>query len=82
MPQRITQAGLLWSIPYMGSERSFVDALERQMYTTPSGLSVEKIDVLRHREITSKAISAILISLLRWFKVSRECPILSSCNLA
>ena len=26
---------------------------------------------MRHREITSKAVSAILVSLLKWFKTSR-----------
>ncbi|KAG8960113.1 Factor arrest protein 11 [Tulasnella sp. 419] len=30
----------------------------------------EEIDVMRHREITSKAVSAILILTLKWFKVS------------
>jgi hypothetical protein len=37
-------------------------------------MSVEEVDVCRHREITSKAVSAILLLLLKWFKVSRECP--------
>ncbi|KAG8889650.1 Factor arrest protein 11 [Tulasnella sp. 332] len=32
--------------------------------------SPEEIDVLRHREITSKAVSAILILTLKWLKVS------------
>ncbi len=35
-------------------------------------MSPEEIDVMRHREITSKAVSAILILALKWFKVSRE----------
>ncbi|KIR40871.1 hypothetical protein I313_03527 [Cryptococcus deuterogattii Ram5] len=30
----------------------------------------EEIDIARHREITSKAVSAILILLLKWFKAS------------
>ena len=37
----------------------------------------EEIDMARHREITSKAVSAILILLLKWFKASRECYELS-----
>lgn len=33
-------------------------------------LSLDEIDVARHREITSKAVSAIILLLLKWFKVS------------
>lgn len=33
-------------------------------------LNLEDTDIMRHREITSKAVSAILILTLRWFKVS------------
>ncbi|KAG9011844.1 Factor arrest protein 11 [Tulasnella sp. JGI-2019a] len=36
----------------------------------PPPPSPEEIDVLRHREITSKAVSAILILTLKWLKVS------------
>lgn len=32
--------------------------------------TLEDIDIVRHREITSKAISGILLLLLKWFKVS------------
>lgn len=32
----------------------------------------EEIDVARHREITSKAVSAILVLVLKWFKASRK----------
>ncbi|EKM80457.1 hypothetical protein AGABI1DRAFT_120468 [Agaricus bisporus var. burnettii JB137-S8] len=32
--------------------------------------SLEELDVTRHREITSKAVSAILLIVLKWFKVS------------
>lgn len=32
--------------------------------------SLDEIDVTRHREITSKAVSAILLLVLKWFKVS------------
>lgn len=34
--------------------------------------TLDEIDVTRHREITSKAVSAILLLVLKWFKVSRE----------
>ncbi|TIA81785.1 hypothetical protein E3P98_01860 [Wallemia ichthyophaga] len=33
-------------------------------------LSLDEMDVARHREITSKAVSAIVLLLLKWFKVS------------
>lgn len=33
-------------------------------------LNLEETDIMRHREITSKAVSAILILTLRWFKTS------------
>lgn len=35
--------------------------------------SIDEIDVIRHREITSKAVSAIILLTLKWFKVSRWC---------
>lgn len=35
-------------------------------------MSLDEVDVIRHREITSKAVSAILLLTLKWFKVSRE----------
>ncbi|TIC02927.1 hypothetical protein E3Q17_01188 [Wallemia mellicola] len=35
-----------------------------------SAMSLDDIDVARHREITSKAVSAIILLLLKWFKVS------------
>ena len=34
--------------------------------------SIDEIDVIRHREITSKAVSAIILLTLKWFKVSRK----------
>jgi len=34
--------------------------------------SIDEIDVIRHREITSKAVSAIILLTLKWFKVSRR----------
>ncbi|KAK4058163.1 Factor arrest protein 11 [Microbotryomycetes sp. JL221] len=36
----------------------------------PIELTLEDVDINRHREITSKAVSAILILLLKWFKTS------------
>jgi hypothetical protein len=35
-------------------------------------LPVEDVDALRTREITAKAVSGILLTLLKWFKVSRK----------
>lgn len=34
--------------------------------------TLDEVDVTRHREITSKAVSAILLLILKWFKVSRK----------
>jgi hypothetical protein len=34
--------------------------------------TLDEIDVTRHREITTKAVSAILLLTLKWFKVSRK----------
>ncbi|KAH6715055.1 pheromone-dependent cell cycle arrest protein-like protein Far11 [Leptodontidium sp. MPI-SDFR-AT-0119] len=36
----------------------------------PSELPIEEIEALRSREITAKAVSGILLMLLKWFKVS------------
>jgi len=36
--------------------------------------SIAEIDAVRSHEITAKAVSGILILLLKWFKVSRMCP--------
>jgi hypothetical protein len=36
--------------------------------------TLEEIDIIRHREITSKAVSAILLLTLKWFKASRQWP--------
>lgn len=47
------------------------NAEEPQSSDPPPDLSLEDIDILRHREITSKAVSAILILTLKWFKASR-----------
>lgn len=44
-----------------------------------SQLPIEDLEGLRSREITSKAVSGILLMLLKWFKVSRSLfgPVLS-----
>lgn len=39
--------------------------------SSPGGSSIEEIDVTRHREITSKAVSAILLLMLKHLKLSR-----------
>jgi len=39
----------------------------------PPPPTLDDLDVTRHREITSKAVSAILLLTLKWFKVSRKC---------
>lgn len=36
---------------------------------------LEELNAVRLREITAKAISGIIVMLLKWFKVSRECAI-------
>ncbi len=36
----------------------------------PSDLTTEELEAVRSREITSKAVSGILLTLLKWFKVS------------
>jgi hypothetical protein len=41
-----------------------------------SEMSIEDIEALRSREITAKAISGILLILLKWFKVSRKSPLI------
>ena len=39
---------------------------------TQATFSDEDVDVMRHRELILKAISAILLMTLKWFKVSRK----------
>jgi len=47
--------------------------LQRWLFADePPELNLEDTDIMRHREITSKAVSAILITLLKWFKTSRK----------
>lgn len=43
-------------------------------------MSLEETDIMRHREITSKAVSAILILTLKWFKTSRTLSLLRGCS--
>ena len=38
----------------------------------PAELPIDEIEAMRSREITAKAVSGILLILLKWFKVSRE----------
>lgn len=38
----------------------------------PSELPIEEIEAFRSREITAKAVSGILLIMLKWFKVSRK----------
>ena len=42
---------------------------------------VEELNALRSREITTKAVSGILLILLKWFKLSRECLDVPVCRL-
>jgi hypothetical protein len=46
----------------------------------PPVLNLEDTDIMRHREITSKAVSAIVILTLKWFKTSRA-PAPLACRL-
>jgi hypothetical protein len=39
-----------------------------------SDASIDELDNIRLREITGKAVSGILVLLLKWFKRSREFP--------
>lgn len=39
---------------------------------------VEELNALRSREITTKAVSGVLLILLKWFKLSRKCLEISS----
>ncbi len=38
--------------------------------------SVEELNALRLREISSKAVSGVLLLLLKWFKLSRRSPLI------
>ena len=41
-------------------------------YADGNDLAVEDLNAARSREITSKAVSGIVITLLKWFKLSRK----------
>lgn len=49
-----------------------------QASESPEGAAelAEELNVVRAREITSKAVSGALLILLKWFKISRELIIL------
>lgn len=47
----------------------------------PSELPIEEVEALRSREITGKAVSGILLVLLKWFKVSRACCLYENSHL-
>ena len=42
---------------------------------------VEELNALRSREISTKAVSGVLLMLLKWFKLSRECLEVHFCRL-
>jgi hypothetical protein len=48
----------------------------------PVDLPIDEIEAMRSREITAKAVSGIILILLKWFKVSRECTDSSSSEVA
>ena len=56
---------------YFGVHSHINSLAQEQLPSAPP--SLDEIDVTRHREITSKAVSAILLLVLKWFKVSRGC---------
>lgn len=41
-------------------------------YEDGNDLAIEDLNAARSREITSKAVSGIVITLLKWFKLSRK----------
>lgn len=47
-----------------------------------SDTAVEELNAIRSREITSKAISGLILMLLKWFKLSRKILIFLGLNLA
>ena len=59
------------SILTIGRSSAFITLLAIEQ-PEEKPMSLEEVDVARHREITSKAVSAILLLLLKWFKASRE----------
>jgi hypothetical protein len=47
--------------------------LPTQNAVEPADLPIDETEAMRSREITAKAVSGILLILLKWFKISREC---------
>ena len=67
-------AHLLVRLAYAPSQAFLTDSLAAipEPGPPPPPMTVEEIDVTRHREIASKAVSAIILLTLKWFKVSRK----------
>ena len=57
-----------------GQRRQGQDNAAAPVATTidASDLPIDELEALRSREITAKAVSGILLILLKWFKVSRK----------
>ena len=60
---------------------SFRDLEEEQTPDTPEELETAMIDTTREKEILGKAITGIIILLLKWFRVSRMLPLFRSSDL-
>ncbi|KAJ7638568.1 hypothetical protein FB45DRAFT_903249 [Roridomyces roridus] len=56
--------------PQSAGSNVFPNVSSPQEQVPPPPPTSDEIDVTRHREITSKAVSAILLLVLKWFKVS------------
>ncbi|KAF7301496.1 hypothetical protein MIND_00715000 [Mycena indigotica] len=56
--------------PPQSASNVFPPGVPSQEQPSPPPMTSDEIDVTRHREITSKAVSAILLLVLKWFKVS------------
>lgn len=62
---------------------SFYTIIDRYTAATQannSPLTLDELDVIRHREIATKATSAIILLVLKWFKVSRMIPCHVKCS--
>lgn len=60
----------------------FYVSFPAQEQSTAPPPTLDEIDVTRHREVTSKAVSAILLLVLKWFKVSRKISLTLSARRA
>lgn len=58
---------------WMGSNIRFSNGMNGS-HDLFSDASIDELDNIRLREITGKAVSGILVLLLKWFKRSREFP--------